>query len=101
MSARRRLGFGRSRTSRRECLATGRLGLGSNPPLPLLLEGSGLSGTILLVAIGGRDVVNVVLTIRFGAVATAGRGGGLEERGGKQRMRYLEWMGLVESQNHN
>jgi hypothetical protein len=91
VSARRRLGFGGSRKSRRERIVTGRLGLGGHPPPLLLLGGRGLSRTVLLVVVGGRDVVNIALTIRFRAIAAAGRGSGLE--GGRKAALALSGVG--------
>lgn len=66
-SARGGPGLGGSRTSGRERLGTGGLGLGGGPLLLLLLGGRSLNGTVLVVVVGGRNVVNVAFTVRFGA----------------------------------
>jgi hypothetical protein len=68
-SARGGPGLGGSRTSGRERLGTGGLGLGGGPRLLLLLGRRSLDGTVLLVVVGGRNVINVAFTVRFGATA--------------------------------
>ena len=69
------LGFG-GRTSGRGGCATGRLVLGGGLALLLLLGRGCLSRTVLLVVvIGGKNVVGIALAIRFGAIAAGGRGG--------------------------
>jgi len=53
----------------------GRLALGGSLALPLLLGGRCLGNMILLVVIGGRNVVSVALAIRFGINTARGARG--------------------------
>ena len=69
------LGFGGGRTSGREGRATGRLALGGDLTLLLLLGGGCPCRTVLVVVIGGRNVVGIAFTIQFRAIGAGGRGG--------------------------
>jgi len=69
------LGSGGSRIGGGEGRATGRLVLGGGLALLLLLGRGCLGRMVLLVVIGGRNVVGVALTIRFGTTTARGRRG--------------------------
>ena len=69
------LRFRRGRSGGREFLAARRLGLRRGPALLLPPGGSGLNRAILLIIVGGRDVVDIALTIRFRGIVARGRSG--------------------------